>query len=96
VGKGYDTDAQHALEISNIMQIQKLLADLKERVDSNDFFYTRFFGIGLFRLLEITKARDPKALEGLVSVCSDRSDNFPNRVGALEADKGSYIKSRTY
>lgn len=29
------------------------------------FQYTRFFAIGLFRLLELTKAKDPKALEKL-------------------------------
>jgi hypothetical protein len=50
------------------MQIQKLLADVKDRVDADSFYYTRFFGIGLFRCLEITEARDPKALEGVVSV----------------------------
>ena len=33
---------------------------------AGDFLYTRFFAIGLFRLLELTKAKDPKALEALV------------------------------
>jgi Thylakoid formation protein len=51
------------------VQVQKVLARIKARADSKEgFFYTRFFAIGLFRLLELTEARDPKALEGIVSV----------------------------
>lgn len=38
------------------------------RVAANEFFYTRFFAIGIFRLLELTDTRDPKALEGVVKV----------------------------
>lgn len=47
--------------------LEKALADVKARTDDGSFFYTRFFAIGLFRLLELVEARDPKALEGLVS-----------------------------
>ena len=50
------------------MQIQKILAGIAARSASGEFFYTRFFAIGLFRMLELTEARDPKALESLVSV----------------------------
>lgn len=50
------------------VQMQKLLAKIAARTESGKFFYTRLFAIGLFRLLEITEARDPKALESLVSV----------------------------
>lgn len=50
------------------VQLQKILAQIKDRTESGKFLYTRFFAIGLFRMLELTKARDPKALEGLVSV----------------------------
>lgn len=45
-----------------------MLAKTKAAVESGDFKYTRFLAIGLFRLLELTNARDPKALEGLVTV----------------------------
>ena len=51
------------------MQLQKQLADIAGRVESGEFFYTRFFAIGIFRLLELTESRDPKALEGLIKVC---------------------------
>ena len=50
------------------MQLQKQLADIAARVESGEFFYTRFFAIGIFRLLELTESRDPKALEGLIKV----------------------------
>ena len=52
------------------MQLQKQLADIAARVESGEFFYTRFFAIGIFRLLELTESRDPKALEGLIKVIS--------------------------
>lgn len=50
------------------MQLQKQLAGIAGRVESGEFFYTRFFAIGIFRLLELTESRDPKALEGLIKV----------------------------
>ena len=59
--------AQQRHELSQ-MQVQKVLAGIKDRAENSKFFYTRFFAIGLFRLLELTSARDPKALETLVSV----------------------------
>lgn len=55
--------------LSPCLQIQKILATIKSDVASGDCTYTRFLAIGLFRLLELTDARDPKALEGLVTVC---------------------------
>lgn len=48
-------------------ELQKKLAAIAERASKGDFLYTKFFAIGLFRLLEITGAKDPKALETLVS-----------------------------
>jgi hypothetical protein len=48
--------------------LQKVLATIAARSAEGSFFYTRFFAIGVFRLLELTNTRDPKALEGLVSV----------------------------
>lgn len=50
------------------MQLQKVLSSVATRAASKEFFYTRFFAIGVFRLLELTDTRDPKALEGVVKV----------------------------
>ena len=47
--------------------LQKTLATIAERSKEGKFLYTKFFAIGLFRLLELTGAKDPKALESLVS-----------------------------
>ena len=47
-------------------EVQKALAEIAERASGGDFLYTKFFAIGLFRLLELTGAKDPKALEALV------------------------------
>ena len=50
------------------VQLQKVLSSVATRAASKEFFYTRFFAIGVFRLLELTDTRDPKALEGVVKV----------------------------
>lgn len=50
------------------MQLQQQLAEIAARVEGGEFFYTRFFAIGIFRLLELTESRDPKALESLIKV----------------------------
>lgn len=50
------------------VQLQKVLASVASRAAAKEFFYTRFFAIGVFRLLELTDTRDPKALEGVVKV----------------------------
>lgn len=47
-------------------EVQKELAAIAARSAAGDFLYTKFFAIGLFRLLELTGAKDPKALEALV------------------------------
>lgn len=49
-------------------QLQKLLARVAAKASTGEFFYSRFFAIGVFRLLELTETRDPKALEALVKV----------------------------
>jgi len=46
-------------------QFEKLLAGISE--NSENFLYSKFFSIGLFRMLELTGAKDPKALENLVT-----------------------------
>lgn len=44
----------------------KMLAQLKERAEGDKLNTTLFFSIGLFRLLELTGAKDPKMLATLV------------------------------
>ena len=46
--------------------LQQRLAAIAGRAAGKEFLYTKFFAIGLFRLLELTGAKDPKALEALV------------------------------
>lgn len=48
-------------------EIRQNLAKTAQLVKDNNFLYNRFFAIGLFRLLELSKAKDPQALQGLVS-----------------------------
>jgi photosystem II biogenesis protein Psp29 len=45
---------------------QKALADLASKFEAKEAVYSKFLAIGLFRLLELSGAKDPKALEGLV------------------------------
>lgn len=46
---------------------QKALAAVAEAVAAGHFHYNKFFAIGLFRLLELAGAKDPKALGSLVA-----------------------------
>ncbi|GFH13535.1 protein THYLAKOID FORMATION 1, chloroplastic, partial [Haematococcus lacustris] len=46
--------------------LQKALARCSERAASGVFAYNKFVAIGLFRLLELTGAKEPAALEKLV------------------------------
>merc|ERR1711871_918230 len=45
--------------------VEQVLAEVS--ADSDNFLYSKFFSIGLFRMLELTGAKDPKALETLVT-----------------------------
>lgn len=46
--------------------VQSILKDISERAKSKDSFsYSRFFAIGLFRLLELANATEPTTLEKL-------------------------------
>ena len=49
------------------LEVQKALAKVKAMTASGKFAQNKFFSIGLFRLLEITGAKEPAALEALVS-----------------------------
>lgn len=50
-------------------EVQKALAKIAEAAKSGagQFLYTKFFAVGLFRILELAGAKDPKALGALVS-----------------------------
>lgn len=53
-GLGSPSELKPAVEGS---ELQKLLGDIAERAKGGtDFLYTKFFAIGLFRLLELTGA----------------------------------------
>lgn len=45
--------------------VEQVLAEVSA-MSPEDFVYSKFFSIGLFRMLELTGAKDPKALENLV------------------------------
>ena len=53
---------------------QKALAAIASQVAEGNFAYSKFFAIGLFRLLELTGAKDPKALGSLVTALGVRQD----------------------
>ena len=57
------------------LQVQKQLADIASRAKEDKFLYTKFFAIGLFRLLELTGAKDPKALGNLVKAMNVRQES---------------------
>lgn len=45
---------------------QKVLAKVAEAAAAGEFLYTKFFAIGLFRILELAGGKDPKALGAVV------------------------------
>ncbi|CAD7705285.1 unnamed protein product [Ostreobium quekettii] len=46
--------------------LQKKLADIASRAADGKFFYSKFFAVGLFRLLELTGVKEPQALGEVV------------------------------
>ncbi|KAG6536657.1 hypothetical protein ZIOFF_001716 [Zingiber officinale] len=49
-------------------EVEAILKDISERAQGNgNFSYSRFFAIGLFRLLELANATEPAVLEKVVS-----------------------------
>lgn len=46
-------------------EVEGILKDIAERAASGKFNYSRFFAVGLFRLLELTNATEPTILEKL-------------------------------
>ncbi|KAE9588530.1 hypothetical protein Lal_00002882 [Lupinus albus] len=52
-------------------EIEGILKDIAERAGGKgDFSYSRFFAVGLFRLLELAKATEPTSLEKLCAALS--------------------------
>ena len=51
-----------------------MLAGIAARSKEDNFLYSKFFAIGLFRLLELTGAKDPKALGSLVEAMHLRKE----------------------
>jgi photosystem II biogenesis protein Psp29 len=45
---------------------QKMMAQISEQVAGGNFLYTKFFAVGIFRMLELVGAKDPKALGSIV------------------------------
>ena len=70
-------------------EVSKLLGSIADRAKEDKFLYTKFFAIGLFRLLELTGAKDPKALETLVKSMNVKTESV-NR--DLTAYKGILSK----
>lgn len=56
------------------LEIQKTLAKIAESSLSGKMSYNKFFAIGLFRMLELTGAKEPSALEALVEGMGVRRD----------------------
>lgn len=44
-------------------EIEDVLKDIAARASSGSFSYSRFFAVGLFRLLELANASEPTILE---------------------------------
>jgi photosystem II biogenesis protein Psp29 len=66
--KGRTSGGDDVRPDSNGDDVQKALARIAEAATSQgQFLYTKFFAVGLFRLLELSGAKDPKALGALVS-----------------------------
>lgn len=46
-------------------EVESILKDISARASGNSFSYSRFFAVGLFRLLELANATEPTILEKL-------------------------------
>lgn len=50
--------------------VEAILKDISERAGSKEgFSYSRFFAVGLFRLLELAGATDPTVLDKVILLC---------------------------
>jgi len=62
-----DASAEDVIPAADGTDGQQALARVKAGMESGEFLYTKFFAIGLFRILELAGAKDPKALGALVT-----------------------------
>ncbi|DBB11023.1 hypothetical protein WJX82_007134 [Trebouxia sp. C0006] len=69
------SDSSELAPSSEGNEVQKLLGGIADRAKEEKFLYTKFFAIGLFRLLELTGAKDPKALENLVNSMNVKTES---------------------
>ena len=61
-------------------EIEAVLKDIAERAGGNgSFSYSRFFAVGLFRLLELSKATEPTVLEKVQNIMLLSSNEIINR-----------------
>lgn len=61
-------------------EIEGVLKDIAERAGGNgSFSYSRFFAVGLFRLLELSKATEPTVLEKVQNIMLLSSNVIINR-----------------
>ncbi|KAL3681924.1 hypothetical protein R1sor_024880 [Riccia sorocarpa] len=61
-----EQSATSVVSFSGEGEVESILKDIAERAaGKGSFHYSRFFAIGLFRLLEVAKASDPAVLEQL-------------------------------
>jgi len=44
-------------------EVEGILKDIAERAGKGEFSYSRFFAVGLFRLLELANATEPTILD---------------------------------
>ncbi|KAB5512994.1 hypothetical protein DKX38_030022 [Salix brachista] len=58
-------------------EIEGTLKDIAERAASGDFSYSRFFAVGLFRLLELSNTSEPTVLEKFIK---SRKFSAPNNL----------------
>lgn len=61
------TDLSSLKPDANGNEGQQILARVAEATASKSFLYTKFFAIGVFRMLELAGVKDPKALSTLVT-----------------------------
>lgn len=73
---GLDSLLSEDGDVNNMLK--KSLKSIAENAKNGEFYYSKFFAIGLFRVLELTGFTDPKALERLVGSIGLNLD-FVNR-----------------
>ena len=67
-------DAKLIPSAEGSLEVQKKLARIAELSTTGKLSYNKFFAIGMFRLLEITGAKEPSALEALIQGMGVRKD----------------------